>query len=307
MTPEASVIVATHNRADQVSRCVECLLGQDLDPSRYEVIVVDDGSADDSVARLEPWQRRGPLALVCLPERRGRGPARNVALASARGAVVVFLDSDAFAPPWFVRTHLDAQRRHPWCIVDGPAVNVPAFEPGAFRSPWVRALAALDVRGEEFVTVNTSCLRAALERAGGFDEDFGLRYGWEDVELGARLRQLGLGRIKERAAYVLHAPAAAGLEAEARKQEECGANAIVYYVKHPTAATRRRIRTNALWKQRLLRRLGLPASRLAALASGGSGWPGFMVKPLARPLFLLQRYADGLRLGMAERGVSSFR
>jgi len=307
MTPEASVVVPTHNRADQVSLCVDCLLAQDLDPSRYEVIVVDDGSTDGAAARLDPGRRRGPLSLVCLPERRGAGPARNVALSSARGAVVVFIDSDAFAPPWFVRAHLDAHRRHPWSIVDGPAITVPAFAPGAFRSFWVRALAALDVAGKEFITVNTSCPRAALEQAGGFDEEFGLRHAWEDVELGHRLRQLGLGRFKARAAYVLHAPPAASLEAAGRKEAECGANAVVYYVKHPTAAARRRIRANALWKQRVLDRLGLPASRLAALASGRSGRPGLVVRPVARSLFLLQRYADGLRLGMAERGVSSFR
>jgi GT2 family glycosyltransferase len=169
----------------------------------------------------------------------------------------------------------------------------------------VRALAALDFRGETFVTVNTSCPRAALERAGGFDEAFGRRYGWEDVEFGDRLRALGLGRVKERRAFVLHARGAADLEAEGRRQEECGANAIVYYVRHPTAATKRRIKVSALRKQHVLCRLGLSASRIATLARGRSGWMGFALKPVARPVFLLQRYADGLKLGMAERGVSS--
>lgn len=304
--PEASVIVATRNRATQVVQCVECLLAQDLEASRYEILVADDGSTDDTARRLEPWERDGKVVVVRLAEWSGRAAARNAALARARGAVVMFIDSDAFAPPWFVRAHLAAHHRHPRCIVDGPAVTVPAFAPGEFRSPVVRVLAALDVGGETFVTVNTSCARAALEQVGGFDAAFGRRYGWEDVELGVRLRGVGLGRVKERAAYVLHARSSTDLEAEARRQVECGANAIVYYVKHPTTATRRRIKVSALRKQRVLCRLGLSASRIASLASGRSGWAGSVLEPLARPLFLLQRYADGLKLGMAERGVSSF-
>jgi glycosyltransferase involved in cell wall biosynthesis len=305
--PGASVIVATRNRAGQVAQSVDCLLRQDLDRSRYEVIVADDGSTDGTAERLGPLAREGAIVLVELAEWSGRSIARNAALRRARRDVVIFIDSDAFAPPWFVRTHLEAHLRHPASIVDGPAINVDAVSPGAFRSASVRVLAALDFRGEQFVTVNTSCPRIAIERAGGFDEAFGRRYGWEDVELGIRLRSQGLGRVRERAAYVLHAHRRSDLEAEARRQEECGANAIVYYVRHPTAATRRRINVGALGKERVLRRLGLSAGRIAPLASGRSGWVGLVLRPVARPLFLLQRYADGLRIGMAERSVSSFR
>ncbi len=304
---DASVIIATRNRADEVVASVDCLLRQDLDKSRYEIIVADDGSTDATTARLEPLQREGAIVVVRLPEWRGRAAARNAALRRARGRIAIFLDSDAYAPPGFTRAHLDAHARRAFTIVDGPAINVSGFSPAAFRSPWVRALAALDFRGEQFVTVNTSCPRAALEQAGGFDEAFGRRYGWEDVELGVRLRAQGLGRVKARAAWVLHAHGPLDLEAEARRREECGANAIVYYVKHPTRATRRRIGVGALGSERVLCRLGLSASRIAPLASGRSGWMGLALRPLARPLFLGQRYAAGLRLGMAERGVSTFR
>ncbi len=304
---DASVIIATRNRADEVARSVDCLLRQDLDRSRYEIIVADDGSTDATAARLEPLEREGSVVLVRLPEWRGRAAARNAALRHARGRIAIFLDSDACAPTWFARAHLDAHERHVFSIVDGPAITVSAFTPATFGSPWVHALAMLDLRGEQFVTVNTSCPRAALEQAGGFDEAFGRRYGWEDVELGVRLRAQGLGRVKARAAWVLHAHGPLDLESQARRQEECGANAIVYYVKHPNRATRRRIRVGALGSERVLCRLGLSAGRMAPLASGRSGWMGRALQPLARSLFLRQRYAAGLRRGMAECGVSSFR
>jgi glycosyltransferase involved in cell wall biosynthesis len=303
MPPDATIVVATHNRASQITACVQCLLAQDLDRARFEIIVVDDGSSDDTATRLEPWRLQGSIEVVRLAERRGRGPARNAALARATGTIVVFIDSDAFAPPWFVKAHLDAHDRHAPGIVDGPAVTVGAFSPQAFSAIHVRLLAALDVGGEEFVTVNTSCRRAALEQVGGFDPDFGVRYGWEDVELGVRLRNLGLGRVKERRAFVLHERRAAPLEQEAGRQEECGANAAVYYAKHPTKATATRIRVHTLKAGRILGLAGLTSDRLVAFASRNTG-PGTALRPLAVRAYLRQRYAAGLARGIAERGLT---
>ncbi len=303
MPPDATIVVATHNRASQVTACVQCLLAQDLDRARFEIIVVDDGSSDDTAARLEPWRLQGSMVLVRLPERRGRGPARNAALARATGTIVVFIDSDAFAPPWFVKAHLDAHHRYAPGIVDGPAITVRAFSPQAFSAIHVRLLAALDFGGEEFVTVNTSCRRTALEQVGGFDPDFGVRYGWEDVELGVRLRNLGLGRVKERRAFVLHERHATRLDQEAGRQEECGANAAAYYAKHPTKATAARIRARSLKAGRILDLAGLTSDRVAAFARRNTGLAAAL-RPLSVRLYLRQRYAAGLARGMAERGLT---
>ena len=291
MTPEISVIVPVYNRARQVERCVAGLMAQDLGPSLYEIVVVDDGSTDDPGENLRPWLADARMTLVRLAERVGRGPARNAALAVAGGRYVAFVDSDAYAPPWFLRAHLAAHARVPECIVDGPAITVESVGPEAVHANRVRVLAWLDRGGEQFVTVNTSCSRLAIEQAGGFDARFGLRYGWEDVELGDRLRALGLSRVKERRAYVVHERERTSLLERGRKLEECGANAAIYYAKAPTRQAARRIRPGAIRQARVCDFLGLTENRLA--------------RPIAAPLYLIHRYAAGLRAGMAESGPTT--
>lgn len=293
MTPRASVIVATRNRAAQVTACVECLIAQRLDPADLQIIVVDDGSTDDTCARLARLAPPTRVLVIPLAETLGRGRARNAGLERATGEFVLFVDSDAYAPPGFVRAHLDAHARHPRSIVDGPAILVRAFTPRGFASLRVRMLAALDIGGEQFVTVNTSCPRSALEEAGGFDPAFGLRYGWEDIDLGVRLRRLGLGRVKARDAFVLHESGTPSLEADGRKHEECGENAAIYYAKHPSPASARRIRLGTLRLVDRLNRLGATPERLAALASRRTAATA-MARPLAASLYLRHRYAQGL-------------
>jgi glycosyltransferase involved in cell wall biosynthesis len=305
MTPAISIIVPTFNRARQVERCVAGLLAQDLEPERYEVVVVDDGSTDDTGEGLRPWLADARLTVVRLAERAGRGPARNAALARARGRYVVFVDSDTYSPPWFVRAHLAAHARSPGSIVDGPAITVAAVNPGVVRARHVRLQAWLDRGGEQFVTVNTSCPRAALDQVGGFDPRFGLRYGWEDVELGDRLRALGLGRVKERRAYVVHERERLSLDEQGRKLEECGANAALYFAKAPSPATVRRIRGRMLRQNRVCIRLGLTENRLVRMAAATSGVAGIVARTVAAPLYRAHRYASGLQRGMAECGLTT--
>jgi GT2 family glycosyltransferase len=128
-----------------------------------------------------------------------------------------------------------------------------------------------------------------------------VRYGWEDVDLGLRLRQAGLGRVKARAAYVLHDRSRRPLEAEARDHEECGINAARYLAKHPSPASRRRVRLRTLWMNRAACRLGFTPDRLRWLAAERDGR---LRSRAARAVFLMGRYADGLRQGLAHSVTS---
>ena len=121
------------------------------------------------------------------------------------GRVVIFLDSDVLAPPSLVRRHVQAHESHTRIILDGPVIDIhheEDLENPPFHSWRTKLLSFLDVAGATFITANTSVARDELLRAGGFDEDF--VWAWEDIELGRRLRKAGVGRVKDRAAYVLH-------------------------------------------------------------------------------------------------------
>src|SRR4051794_24333752 len=93
----ATVIIPTFNRADFLARSIGSCLEQGTARLRVEVIVVDDGSTDDTLRRLEACA--GDVQVFCLPHNCGRNVARNKGLEQASGEFVKFLDSDDFLEP----------------------------------------------------------------------------------------------------------------------------------------------------------------------------------------------------------------
>jgi len=107
--PKFSVIVPTFNRAALVLEAVQSVLVQSY--ANFELIVVDDGSTDDTVERLRRIGDRR-LSVVTVPHG-GVSAARNAGLAVARGALIAFLDSDDLWLPDKLTIELDFLRRHP--------------------------------------------------------------------------------------------------------------------------------------------------------------------------------------------------
>ena len=84
-----SVVIPNYNRADAVVAAVESALKQDFSP--LEVIVIDDGSQDDSLDRLRAID--DPRLVVVAVTNGGAGPARNRGFDLARGDYIALLDS----------------------------------------------------------------------------------------------------------------------------------------------------------------------------------------------------------------------
>lgn len=86
-----SIVIPVYNRGRFIDRCLTSVLGQDF--ADFEIVVVDDGSTDDSLARLRSYS--DPRLKVIEHQRnRGVGPARNSAIVAARGDWIIPLDSD---------------------------------------------------------------------------------------------------------------------------------------------------------------------------------------------------------------------
>lgn len=237
MSLAVSVITPTRNRAPVLARCLHHLAAQSLPPDRYEVLVVDDASTDETRAVVETAARdaRPPIRAFWLRDRMGVPGARNHAIREARGDVLVFVDSDNLAPPAFLQAHLAIHETHPAAVGRGPVILTRSLE-----RPFAARGSILDLSTAYFDTDNASVRRAHLLRVGLFDQIF-YPYGWEGLDLGFRLRALGLRRIYRRDAALFHYHEEVSPESLAgllTKEEERARTAWLFYEKHPTLEAR---------------------------------------------------------------------
>jgi glycosyltransferase involved in cell wall biosynthesis len=223
----ASVVIPTRDKARYLALT---LASFSLQTTRaFELVVVDDGSGDDTQAVLDQSAERLPLRRFHQPPR-GRAAARNTGLAAAQAEIVIFCDDDRIVTPDFVAKHLEAQSKRRGLIIGEPRC---ISSPGRFTSQelvnsfdaialrfgseerWWRdaCLPAVAHHGPHLTgflapwmmcrTSNLSVPRRDLVAVGGFDEAF---HGWglEDVELCYRLHRAGLSTTVERAAVNYH-------------------------------------------------------------------------------------------------------
>lgn len=216
---------------------MRALIEQTLPPDAYEIIVVDDGSTDATVDRLSAFQQ-GParVRMIRLPTNRGRSAARNAGVREATAPLVVFTDSDVIVRAGFLEHHLRAHRTHGSRVLSrGPVIVVPDVT-AARAAPVPRFPASpafLD-------TANAGVARAVLLEAGLFDEAFP-GYGWEDFELGLRLRGQGVRRVFVHGAVAFHVqplPDPDSLAVLLQKEDERARSAVYFYRKHPGFHTR---------------------------------------------------------------------
>ncbi len=225
------MVIATKDRVRYLERALDSLHGQTGAPP-FEIVVVDNGSTDgtrDMVARYA--RRLSALRYVAVPQP-NRGKARNSGVRAARGRYLLFCDDDVQLPARWIAAHAAAHERCGERIVNGPIVNVRSYADRRKPKPANYSRAFL-------CTCNASLSRAAFLRAGGFDETFDL-YGWEDTELGVRLRLEGLRWKFAWEAYLWHVkpPEENTLAVESRKAVEKARMARRFLAKHPSRQAR---------------------------------------------------------------------
>ncbi len=186
--PRVSLILPTYNSAKYVGEALESVFRQTYDS--YEVIVIDDGSTDETRQVLEPYR----LYIRYLYQRNaGPSAARNAGLGLARGKYVVFMDADDVLLPTKLAEQaawLDAQP-NVGCLHSGWYMIDPEGAVIAAREPW-RHASRLNL--ETWLTQGCFCLGAMmfrchwLVRVGGFDPT---RRQAEDVDLLLRMSLMG--------------------------------------------------------------------------------------------------------------------
>jgi glycosyltransferase involved in cell wall biosynthesis len=197
--PQISVVVPTRNRSHLLPRLVDALAAQE-GVDRWEAIVVDDGSTDDTAGVLARAAGHAPHLLRTVHTAgRGAAAARNAGWRAARAPIVAFTDDDCRPEPTWLAGLLGAFAQAD--VVQG----VTAFEAAAAegRGPFSQVV-HVDRWTAQFETSNVAYRRALLERLGGFDERFeGDSFG-EDVDLGWRAVEAGASTAFRPEAIVVH-------------------------------------------------------------------------------------------------------
>ncbi len=196
--PSVSVIVCAYNAAETIKDCLAAL--ERLDYPSVELIVVDDGSADDtaSLARAHPKVR---VLKVC---NGGLALARNIGLHAAKGDIVAYVDADVRVDDAWLTYLVQPFLTSDVVAVGGPnrvPLDDPWFAQCVARSPGGPSHVLVDDRLADHVPgCNLAVRRAALMSIGGFDQIF-LRAG-DDVDVCWRLQAAG-GRIAFSAAALV--------------------------------------------------------------------------------------------------------
>jgi glycosyltransferase involved in cell wall biosynthesis len=99
---DISVIVTNYNYGRVLRRCIRSLLNQDLDRSRYEILVIDDHSTDDSQEALETFVNRGEVRVILNRENLGVGASSRIGVNESRGKFFVRVDADDYVQPPFL-------------------------------------------------------------------------------------------------------------------------------------------------------------------------------------------------------------
>ncbi|MDA0716677.1 MAG: glycosyltransferase [Cyanobacteria bacterium] len=250
-----SVVIPTYNRLPILQKCLHALEAQDFSAliTGYEVVLVDDGSTDATVGWLRQHSPQLPHLRLIEQEHGGPAQGRNRGVEAARGDVVVFIDSDLVVTPGFLLSHAEALERE-WqrrgnrrCFTYGSVINT-----ANFQDPCSEPRKLQDHSFAYFATGNVAIDRQLLVEAGLFDTRFRL-YGWEDLELGERLRRLGVVLVRCPEAVGYHWHPVLNLEQIPdliRVERERAKMGLVFYYKHPTRRVRLMIQFT--WLHRLL-------------------------------------------------------
>ncbi|WP_204151434.1 glycosyltransferase [Leptolyngbya sp. CCY15150] len=248
-----SIVIPTYNRQPILAKCLLALESQRLTPESgiqgYEVVVVDDGSTDATIDWMTQQSDQLPHVRLVQQQHQGPAAARNLGVAHAKGDTIIFIDSDLVVTDRFLLAHARGLQQgyrdlgSDRLFTYGAVINTCNFE-----QPTSASYKVTDFSNAYFATGNVAIARHWLETAGLFDTEFQL-YGWEDLELGVRLKKLGLRLIKcpDAVGYHWHPPfSLEEVPALIDREIQRGRMGVVFYRKHPTWNVRMMIQMTLL-------------------------------------------------------------
>jgi glycosyltransferase involved in cell wall biosynthesis len=244
MKNNLGVIIPTYNRRQTLENCLNTLLQQDAFEKILEVIIVDDGSTDDTGEFIKEIKRMYPQLKYLYQKNSGPAVARNQGIKIAQADIILFIGDDIIPTPSLVRQHLEWHSQHP--EVNEAVLGYTTWSPELEITNFMRWLEnggpllcyplikdKIEVDFRFFYTGNIS-LKTSWLKENLFSEDF--PYGYEDTELGYRLAQKGLKLYynKDALAYHYHSM---NLEDFEKRMIRWGQAAKIFLGKYPELKT----------------------------------------------------------------------
>ena len=264
-SPLISVVIPAYNAAETLEPCLEAVESQTLARGHYEVIVVDDGSAD---ATAEIARRHESVVLLSQPHK-GVAAARNLGARRTRGAIVLFTDADCVPSPDWIEA-MSAPFSDGEVMGVGGVIRthqrglVPRFIQLEFDDRFEKLAKHPSI---DFITTATAGFRRdPFLESGGFREDL---LGAEDAELSFRLASAGHKMVFVPQAIVYHSHPQSLLEYARRKRYDAYWRLMVYLA-HP-----RKVIVDSRTPQTQKAQIGL-LFLLAVAALGAIFWGGMI-------------------------------
>jgi glycosyltransferase involved in cell wall biosynthesis len=246
-----SVVIPTYNRARDLSQCLASLRAQKIDSSLFEIVVVNDGSTDDTDAVLMRWGTDWASVHSIHQNNAGPASARNAGVRNARFPIIAFIDDDCLASPdWLVRIHGHYASGFSGCLHGPVHSSLPS-------STFVHSVVSED---GSLITANLAMPHSLLESIGGLDPRFhrsalfkGARpaHWCEDEDLFYRIRESGVEIKYDIALIVEHPPRYDSFWSEFRKAQALQFFGLIA-AKHPEIQP---LRLNRLRLQSAARKL----------------------------------------------------
>ncbi len=210
---DVSIVLCTKNRAPLLRDALESLLSIDSPPSQFELVLVDNGSSDDTKAVVQEFTARAPFAVQYHYEATpGLSAARNRGIREARGSYLFFTDDDQLVDPAALREHLRVARKYDSRVQQGAiALEFPEGRPAWLSGRLAVVLGQTDSRAEgpadmDLFGGNMFFRRSLFEDGVAFREDLGKgTSGYsEDIEITRRLSERGERVVFAPSATVFH-------------------------------------------------------------------------------------------------------